>query len=83
LAIADNTDESHVNNGENAGRTLQHVAVLRKLVRIGTVDESAAFTRDITVDLNSKNARNLRIIAIVQEAGVGRVLGASFARLSN
>ena len=83
LAIADNTDESHVNNGENAGRTLQHVAVLRKLVRIGTVNESAAFSRDITVDLNSKNARNLRIVAIVQEAEVGRVFGAGFARLSN
>ena len=45
LAIADNSDESQVSRGENAGRTLQHVAVLRNLIRIGVVDETAAFSR--------------------------------------
>jgi hypothetical protein len=83
LAIADNSDESHVSRGENAGRTLKHVAVLRNLIRIGAVDRSARFSRDMKVDLNSKNPRNLRIAVIVQEAEVGRVLGAGLARLSN
>ncbi len=83
LAIADNSDESHVSRGENAGRTLKHVAVLRNLIRIGAVDRSAGFSRDIRVDLNSKNPRNLRVAVIVQEAEVGRVLGAGLARLSN
>jgi hypothetical protein len=81
LAIADNADESYVSNGENAGRTLQHVAVLRKLVRIGAVDDSGAFSHDITVDLNSTNGRNVRMVAIIQEAEAGRVLGVGFARL--
>jgi len=81
LAIADNSDESQVSGGENAGRKLQHVAVLRKLTRIGTVDASAQFSRDI--NLNSKNHDNLRIVVIVQEPQVGRVLGAGLTRLSN
>jgi hypothetical protein len=34
LAIVDEGDESHVSCGENAGRTLKHVAVLRNLIRI-------------------------------------------------
>jgi hypothetical protein len=46
LAIADESDESHVSRGENAGRTLIHVAVLRSLARIGALDKSAGFTRD-------------------------------------
>jgi hypothetical protein len=82
LAIADDSDESHVSRGENAGRTLKHVAVLRSLIRIGTVDKSAGFSRDMKFDLNSKNPRNLRIVAIVQEMA-GRVWGVGSARLSN
>jgi hypothetical protein len=83
LAIADNSDESQVSGGENAGRRLQHVAVLRKLTRIGAVDGSAEFSRDINLDLNPKNHVNVRIIVIVQETEVGRVLGAGIARLGS
>lgn len=83
LAIADDSDESHVSRGENAGRTLKHVAVLRNLIRIGTVNKTVGFSRDMKVDLAAKNLRNLRIAVIVQEAEVGRVLGAGLARLSN
>jgi hypothetical protein len=83
LAIADDSDESHVSRGENAGRTLMHVAVLRSLVRIAAVDKSAGFTRDMKLDLSEKNPRNLRVAVIVQEADAGRVWGAGFARLSN
>jgi hypothetical protein len=83
LAIADNTDESQVSRGENAGRTLKHVAVLRNLIRIGAVDRTAGFSRDMKVDLNAKNRRNLRVAVIVQEAAAGRVWGAALARLSN
>jgi len=83
LAIADNSDESQVSRGENAGRRLQHVAVLRNLTRIGTVNTSGEFSRDINLDLKSKNRGNLRLVAIVQEPDAGRVLGAGWKRLSN
>ena len=83
LAVADNSDQSQIRGGENAGRTLQHVAVLRKLTRIGNVDASAEFSRDINLGLKSKTQGNLRIVVIVQEPEVGRVWGAALTRLSN
>jgi hypothetical protein len=83
LAIADDSDESHVSRGENAGRTLKHVAVLRSFIRIGAVGKSAGFSREMKLDLNGKNQRNLRVAVIVQEADAGRVWGAGFARLAN
>ncbi len=83
LAIADESDQSNVSRGENAGRTLQHVAVLRDLVRVGALDRSGKFSEDVTVNFNHGNKRNLRIVAIVQEPTAGRVLGVGSARLSN
>jgi hypothetical protein len=83
IAMADESDESHVSRGENAGRTLKHIAVLRTLTRVGTVDQSGEFSQDVRIRTNRVNAGNLRIVAIVQEAPIGRVLGAGSARLTN
>jgi hypothetical protein len=83
LALADNSDQSQVSGGENTGRTLHHVAVLRKLTRIGTVEASGEFSRDVNLGLKSNNHGNLRIVVIVQEPEAGRVLGAGLTRLSN
>jgi len=83
LAIADDTDESQVSRGENAGRTLKHVAVLRSLVEIGKVEKSDKFSRDVTVNFNNQDRRHLRIVGIIQERSGGRVLGVASARLSD
>jgi hypothetical protein len=83
LAIADDSDESHVSRGENSGRTLTHVAVLRDLVPVGTVGRTEKFSRDIMVNLSNGNRRDLRFVAIIQEPATGRVLGAVSARRSN
>jgi hypothetical protein len=83
LAIADESDQSNVSRGENAGRTLKHVAVLRDLLRVGALDRSGKFSEDVTVNFNHGNRGNLRIVAIVQEPTAGRVLGVGSARLSN
>ena len=37
FALADDSDTSQVSAGENKGRTLHHVAVLRSLQKIGAV----------------------------------------------
>jgi hypothetical protein len=83
LAIADDSDESQVSRGENAGRTLKHVAVLRSLVAVGTVSKSDKVSRDVTVNFDNQDRRHLRIVGIIQERSGGMVLGVASARLSN
>lgn len=83
IAIADDMDESHVSRGENAGRTLTHVAVLRNLVRVGAVTRTDRFSRDICIHLNNLDPRNIRLVAIVQEPTAGMVWGVQSARPSN
>ena len=81
LAIADDSDESEVSRGENAGRTLKHVAVLRSLVEVGRVGKSDKISRDLTVNFNNQERRHLRIVAIIQERPAGEVLGVASGRL--
>src|SRR5882672_8012365 len=38
LALADESDQSNVREGENAGRILKHVGVVRSLTQVGTID---------------------------------------------
>jgi hypothetical protein len=83
IATADDVDESHVSRGENAGRTLKHVAVLRSLVQVGAVTRADKFSRDVSIHLNNLNSRNIRLVAIVQEPMEGRVWGVESAKLSN
>ena len=83
IATADESDESHVSRGENAGRILKHIAVLRNLTRVGAVDRSGEFSRDVRMNVNWGNTKDLRVVAIVQEGPAARVLGVGWARLSN
>jgi hypothetical protein len=82
LAVADERDESHVSGGENGGRTLRHIAVVRSLAKVGTVDQSGELSRDVKISLDRASA-NMRLIAFVQEAKTGRIWGVGSARLSN
>jgi hypothetical protein len=83
VALADDSDQTNVSRGENAGRILTHVAVVRALTQVGTIDPGGAFSRDVKVSTENANARHLRVVAIVQEMATGRILGVGSARLSN
>jgi hypothetical protein len=83
VALADDSDQSSVRRGENAGRTLKHVAVVRTLTSVGTIDDSGAFSKDVTVSTGEANLQNLRVVAFVQDGTSGRVLGVGTTRLSN
>jgi hypothetical protein len=83
VAVVDDSDESHVSRGENAGRTLKHVAVVRTLARVGTVDKAAEFSDDVRINLASGNSRNMRLVAFVQDETAGRIWGVGSGRLSN
>ena len=78
VAVALNRAESHVSHGENAGRTLAHTAVVRSIVKVGSIRQGQAFDQDIQVKLDpGTDTHNLRLIAFVQEPGQGRVIGAA------
>jgi len=83
VALADDTDQCSVRRGENAGRTLMHVAVVRTLTQVGMIKGNEGFSKDVTVSAANANLRNLRIMAFVQENAAGRVLGIGTTVLSN
>jgi hypothetical protein len=82
VAIADDSDESHVSRGENAGRTLHHVAVVRTLVLVGTAEKGSNFSKEARIHLNDGNSRNVRLVALAQDKS-GRIWGVGSARLPN
>jgi hypothetical protein len=82
FVVALNQAQSQVARGENAGRHLVHVAVVRRLEKVGTIDSKAPFSRDVSLKLEKlADKSDLRVIAFVQEPGPGRVLGAAIQRL--
>ena len=82
LAIADERDESHVSGGENGGRTLKHISVVRHLAKIGTIDQSDELSQDLRVDIGHGSGQ-VRLIAFVQDEKTGRIWGVRSARLLN
>lgn len=83
FVVALNHAESQVARGENAGRHLVHVAVVRSLSKVGTIDSKGTFSRDVSANLEKPVEKSdLRVIAFVQEPGPGRVLGSAMRRLT-
>ncbi|MFI5119707.1 MAG: DUF1223 domain-containing protein [Thermoanaerobaculia bacterium] len=74
LAVLEDGIVSEVTRGENAGRRLAHTAVARDLLAAGRVDMAGRFDASVPVE-PARGAR--RVLAFVQEHGLGRVLGVS------
>ncbi len=79
VAIADDRDETNVRKGENAGRTLRHVSVVRSLTKAGTVSKSAAFEKTVRVPLTAP-AADMHVVVFVAEQG-GPVQGLAMEKL--
>jgi hypothetical protein len=71
---------SAVSRGENSGRRLTHISVVKSLKRVGEIGPNKAFDALVPVPENPLLA-NPRIVAFVQERGQGRVLGAADVRV--
>ncbi|HTP69493.1 MAG TPA: DUF1223 domain-containing protein [Dongiaceae bacterium] len=85
LAIAERNTGSHVKAGENAGKDLQHSAVLRSLKKVGTANpkNEPAFNGTAEAKLSRDwNANNIEVIIFVQEKKSRRVLGAAVVRVT-
>jgi len=72
VAAVDDPPPSRVERGENAGKTLTHVRVVRDLKRVARFDQP---TWSGDVELDSRLQR-LRLVVFVQERTTGRVLAA-------
>lgn len=82
VALALNHALSHVKHGENEGRELEHVAVVSDLQRIGNIKHDQTFTKEIRLRTKpSTGADGFRLIAFVQSAGSGPILGAAMKKV--
>jgi hypothetical protein len=78
VAIALDRADTQVLRGENRGQHLTHVAVLRELTRVGTPAPGAASSQSFSLPLRPDIGKApYRIIAFVQQSGLGAVLGAA------
>jgi hypothetical protein len=76
VALADNREESHVARGENAGRSLSHVAVTRVLKEVATISLGNSSMIDVTLPVPPASGRSgLRLVAFIQDPASGHVLG--------
>jgi hypothetical protein len=82
VALAENKVQSNVAGGENGGRSLTHVAVVRVLSQAGTVKGGSSFSRDITIPLPSGLASSgFRIVAFLQDEKSRRIVGATYEKI--
>ncbi len=77
LAVTEDGLRTSVKRGENAGRTLEHSAVARRLSQIGKTDKNGEFTAVIPVTLAPAWSRpRLRFVVLVQSDNSRRVAAA-------
>jgi len=83
LAIVEDGLSSSVTGGENAGRSLRHAAVTRRLVSIGKTDKDGGFAREVPLGLDAKWKRAaLHAVVFVQPESIGRVAAAGSIALA-
>jgi hypothetical protein len=81
VALALDRVETKVLRGENRGKTLAHVAVVEFLAKVGRLKPGQKFNQSFRVPLERELASNdARLIVFVQEAGYGKVVGATLQR---
>jgi hypothetical protein len=78
VAIAEDSAETRITKGENAGKTLKHTAVVRALHTIGMAS-GPRFDKSLELPL-PKLATSFRVIAFVQDPKTGRILTAAQTR---
>lgn len=78
LALAEDSGTSQVSGGENSGRRLHHVSIVRDLRKIGSVKRGGGFSR--VIELPPAGGA-LRVVVFLQEPDHGPVWGARMLRL--
>jgi hypothetical protein len=79
--LADDHDESSVSRGENSGKHLEHVAVVRVIEKIGSLNDE--LSKQIHVALPGHAQAKMRLVVFAQERGTGHILGVAEAIFSD
>ena len=74
IALVEPAATTQVMRGENGGRALQHVAIVRSLTAAGSVGKGSAFSKDVLLRPTSASQR---AVVFVQGKNQGAVLGAA------
>jgi hypothetical protein len=80
LAITENGLQSNVQTGENAGRLLRHVAVVRMLMRLAEVDPAkpGEYAAEAYVQMRPEWIKNnVKVVVFVQDRDNRHILGAA------
>ncbi len=73
-AVVDDSDQSSVQRGENAGRSLEHVFVVRTLVQVVSVSRDEAKTGSLPYSMGTqKSVQAHHLVLFLQESGLGSV----------
>ncbi|HKG15451.1 MAG TPA: DUF1223 domain-containing protein [Pyrinomonadaceae bacterium] len=81
LAITEGELSSDVSRGENSGRKLKHVGVVRSLAKLGELSAGAFSTETSVTPDKAWRRENLRAVVFLQERAGRRVVGASSIKL--
>jgi hypothetical protein len=81
VAIALDKTLTDVLAGENNGKKLTNVAVVKELVKIGKLEKGKNFDQPFRLKVgDGVDPANLRVVAFVQESGPGKVVGAGMTK---
>jgi hypothetical protein len=81
VAVALDKVQTDVLAGENNGKKLENVAVVKEMVKVGKLEKGKSFDQPFSVKLwPDADPANLRVVAFVQESGPGKVLGAGMTK---
>lgn len=78
VALAEDKVQSHVGGGENGGRSLTHVAVVRVLAPMGTLKGGSSLSKDLVVPIPSRMPANgIRVLVFLQDERLHKIVGAA------
>lgn len=82
VALAGNKMHSEVRHGENAGRSLTHVAVAYTLVPIGPVKSEEGLSKDLTLKIPAALSNSeIRVVAFLQVDRTQQIVGVTQVKL--
>ena len=82
VAVAADHADTQVLKGENGGRHLEHVAIVKSLEKVGRAEKGQAFSKDVSISAKAL-AQMSRVIVFLQEPNQGKILGATVELFKN